>query len=556
VGRNAKALMLAAVLSAAAGACGGDNDEGSTGTTTAPTSGAATSAAATSGAATSGAPPSTTAAAGEGCTAARKGGSVTMGTLTPIAGLDPTIALGSGSAGGIELSALYDTLLRYVPSTGEYVPHVAESVTANADLTQWTVKLRPNVKFGNGDPLTTDAVKFSFERMQKARVSSAGLAAEVASMTIVDPLTMTFALKSPFGQFPYVLAEDTGGIVNPNVVNAKGAEAFNLDPTGGGVGPYELVRYAPNEEIALKAKTDYWGGPVCIENLRFVYIRGGQGTYDAFRNGELQMAFISEPKVVADAKAAGVKGYENIANGANYLVLNNGVRGTTSPLSDIRIRQAVAAAIDVNIINQRVDSGAGLPSSALIWKDDPLYPGVPGPVYDPERAKQLVTEAKAAGWDGKLRLVGQDTPAAIEQAITVEAMLEAVGMDISVESLPTNEANARVLTNPDFDLGFSGLSIFEDSPWARLNQFETGNVRSRTGYSNPEMDAALTELKSAVTREQKRAALGKIQKVWNETVPSTVLTTRTEFVATDDSVKGLVYSRDTVPMFYDAYLQN
>ncbi len=79
---------------------------------------------------------------------------------------------------------------------------MAESFSRNADETEWTVKLRPNIKFGNGDPLTADAVKFSFERMAKARVSSAALAATVQSMTIPDPLTIVFKLTSPFGQFP------------------------------------------------------------------------------------------------------------------------------------------------------------------------------------------------------------------------------------------------------------------------------------------------------------------------------------------------------------------
>ena len=85
----------------------------------------------------------TTVAQDDVCTADRVGGSVTFGQLAPVAGLDPTVAFGSGSQGSFELTALFDTLMRYDTTTGEYVPHLAQSLEPNADLTVWTLKLRP-----------------------------------------------------------------------------------------------------------------------------------------------------------------------------------------------------------------------------------------------------------------------------------------------------------------------------------------------------------------------------------------------------------------------------
>ena len=304
----------------------------------------------------------------------------------------------------------------------------------------------------------------------------------------------------------------------------------------------------------MKAKANYWGGPVCIERLRFVNVPGGEAAYDAFTTGELTMAYLAEPKAVADAEADGHDGYRNVASGSNYLVMNNGVRGTESPLKDPRIRQAVAAAINVEIINDRVNGGEGLPSSAIIWEGLPIDPGIDGPPYDLALATRLVTEVKGEGWDGRLRLTANNTPQTTELSITVEAMLEAAGMTIDVENLPVAEANRKVLIEPDFDLGFSGLSIYEESPYARLDQFETGNVRTRTGFSDPRMDTALQGLRRAATRAEKKTAMGEVQRVWNETIPSTVLWSTNEFVVADDSVHGVIYSRDTVPLFHRAYL--
>ena len=90
---------------------------------------------------------------------------------------------------------------------------------------------------------------------------------------------------------------------------------------------------------------------------------------------------------------------------------------------------------------------------------------------------------------------------------------------------------------------------------ARLNAWESDSTRNRTGYGDPDMDQALEQLRMAVTRDDKREAMSEIQQVWNETVPSAVLFAREEFVATSDSIHGLVYSRDTVPMFHDAYVE-
>ena len=96
-------------------------------------------------------------------------------------------------------------------------------------------------------------------------------------MEVVDPLTVKFTLTAPYPDFPHVLATDVGMITNPRVVAAKGPDGFANDPTGGGVGPYEFEKYAPGEEIVLKAKSDYWGGPVCIGGAALRPAQWGRG---------------------------------------------------------------------------------------------------------------------------------------------------------------------------------------------------------------------------------------------------------------------------------------
>src|SRR5690606_5571765 len=106
--------------------------------------------------------------------------------------------------------------------------------------------------------------------------------------------------------------------------------------------------------------------------------------------------------------------------------------GTPTPTADVRVRRAVAAAIDPGVINERVYNGTANATSELFPEPLPWAPGVPGPKYDLDEAKKLVNEAKSVGWDGKIRLRGANTNADVVQAIGT--MLELAGMKVEADS--------------------------------------------------------------------------------------------------------------------------
>jgi peptide/nickel transport system substrate-binding protein len=541
---NRLALVIVLALTAAACGSGGDDDTGDAGTG----SGSGEEA---------GASRPSPSDPGEECTEDRVGGEVTVGVSSPITGVDPTVVPGSGYTGAIQLTALFDTLLMYEPDTGEFVPNVAESFEFSDDLTEWTITLREGITFGNGDPLTTEAVRYSFERMQGAEVSSAGQANQVAEMEIVDDLTMVFHLREPTGDFAYTLSEDVSSIVNPNVVEAAGDEAFNSDSTGGGVGPYELESFVPGEELVLTAKDNYWGGPVCIETLRLTYVPGGEATYEAFQAGELDVAFLLDSQPRAQAQADGVQGYSNVSGATNVLLMNAGIGGSDVPTDDVRLRRAIAYALDLEAIDERSEGGEGLPTSLLAIDPMAIQPDTDEIPFDPDESRELIAEVMdETGWDGRVRLLGGDTPVLQEMSIVIEALLESVGLEVEPENLPTEVVNERIIFSPDYDLALFSMSLFEESPMARLNQWYTDSPRSRTGFGDPAMDEALTVLQRAVTREEKQEAMTEVQEVWNETVPSAVLFAREDFIAYQDDVHGLRFSRDSTPVFHTAFLED
>jgi peptide/nickel transport system substrate-binding protein len=494
--------------------------------------------------------------ADEGCTEERVGGELTVGQSGDLNGFDPTVITGaSRDSGGAEMTAIYDTLMRSNAETGEIEPHVAESLEPNDDLSEWTLTLREGVEFGNGDPLTAESVVASIERFEGADVAAANFAELISEMEVVDDRTLVFHLDGPWGDFPYFLASAGGMVVNTAAVDEVGAEQFNLDPpAGAGVGPFELVRYAPGEEVVMQAKDDYWSGPVCIETLTFAYPGDDATRYEALGLGEIDVTVLAAPRVVAQARDDDSRpGFTGHGNGLQWMI--NAREG--HPGADPLVREAIAAAIDVDAINQRVNEGTAAATTAIVHPDSALFsPGMDKSLYDQERAHELVDEAKAAGWDGSLNLLSGDTTAGAEAAITVEGMLEAVGMDVTVDSVPTADLIQRVIADQNFDVTSWSLNVLPESPWAGIDRnLRSDSPTNRTGYADPDFDAALAELRQAGTVEEKRDALAEVQEVWDETVPGVMYQQDEEFLTWADEVHGVRLTREGVAMLDDVWVE-
>lgn len=495
----------------------------------------------------------------EVCTGEQRTPKMTMGTFAQPTTLDATVGSGRSTNGGIEMAALYDTLMELDTKTDKYEPRLAKSLTPSADHKTWTLGLRENVKFGNGDVLDAAAVKASLELVKRDKNTnpSRGLSMNITAMDVVDPLTLKITLNDSWPTFPFLLAGSAGMIVNAKLVAERGDADFGKNPTGAGAGPFELVRYAPGEETLLKAKADYWGGPVCVEQLRFVTIAGGKGTYDAFEVGELDVALLRDPTVIAEASDTGVDAYRSLYNLTSFLLVNHGARGAVTPTTDPVVRQAIGAALDPKLLDQRANGGNGFPSSAIVHPESGLAAvaaDLKGVSYDPEKARQLVSQAKANGWDGKLRVVAYNTPDRIELSLAVQAQLEAAGIDVVLDNQNTvNDFIKKIRVDGNYDLAVWGIFVEDGAPWAALDGFRSDNVQNLGGYKDPNMDAALLELKHAVEPAQVGAALRKVQAAWNDTLPAIAWAAAEDVVIWAKDVHGLEFSQDTLMFFNHAF---
>jgi peptide/nickel transport system substrate-binding protein len=522
----------------------------------------------------------------------QSGGVLTMAMYSEARGLDPIQNSGTGVAGGIELAALYDTIVRWNPDTQEFENRTAESVTPNADYTQWTLKLRPNITFRDGAPYDANAVKLSFERHAGAQNTlnpSRSHVQIVQSMTVTDPLTITFSLKSSWPGFPYLLADEPGMLVSPKALAALGdpadsaykerLTAFSVNPVGAGAGPFELESFRPKEAIVMMKDPNYWGGDVYLDEVRFIVLAGAEATLEALKADSIQVGLIRNPETVAEAKDAGMEGFEDIVQAGDIFLINNGLLVTCqagqpapactgqadgakvsppTPGKDPKVRQAVAAAIDPETLAERAYSGKALPGSELFQSNYAYDPGVPGPEYDPERAKQLVAEAKQAGWDGKIRITCTNSPERKAIALAAETMLREAGMDVTTRSdIDVATQIGEVVQKKDFDLACWGLNIYPDEGGALLFEQNLAgtSATNRVGYNSPEFDAALAEFKSAATSEEKTAAAKELAEIYNEDIPVYVFGATPEFVAWQPKVHGVAPTQATMVLLDKAWIE-
>jgi peptide/nickel transport system substrate-binding protein len=440
--------------------------------------------------------------------------------------------------------------MKYDPVQGVYEPQMAQSLTGNATNTEWTLKLRPDVTFSDGTALDAAAVKTSMERQAAKGRSSFLIKDNITSIEVVDPSTVLFKLNKEWAGFPYVLAFHPGMITPPGA-DAAG-DAFAKAPVG--AGPYTLAKYAPGDEIVMRARADYWGGKPDIDTLTFKYLAGAQANLDALNSGTFQVSLLGQPDVADAAVKAGMPGWLRINYGGGVTILNVG--DANRPTSELKVRQAVAYATDPQILNQRTWAGKAIAGTELYGPSSRWYAGVQGIPYEPDRARQLVTEAKAEGWDGSIEIVASATPPWNNAGLTLQALLQSVGFDVTL-SQPATVADQLRTVNVDkaYDMSPTGYALDESEPYVELTKkFSSTSVQNTAGYKSPQMDALLTDLAAADTVDQTKEVIGQIQELMNQDVPGTVWTHNPELLAWVDSVHGIQPTVNAMMLFTEAWV--
>jgi peptide/nickel transport system substrate-binding protein len=529
----------------------------------------------------------------------RRGGVLAFGEFSEPAGLDPIVSTGAGSTGAIEMSAVYDTIMRWNPDAGTYEPRTAQSLTSNPDFTEWTLTLKPGIKFTDGTDYDAAAVMFGLNRHRSGTpdgppcaevfacprntTSSSVYMALVKNLRVADPLTLQITLNQPWSAFPYALADEAGMIPSPTALKRCDAAQsprqcdFNVKPVG--AGPFIVESFKAKDSITMVRNPNYYGGAPYLDGLRFTNANdaGGPKTYELIKAGTLQGAFLRDPATTKRAHADGLEGLSSMSHTGGMFTLNTGatvscVGGkpepacvgrpdgpvTTSPATkNVKVRQAFAAAIDPKVLDQRANDGTGFPSSDLLQSDFRWSPGVSGPAYDPATAKRLVAEAKAEGWDGKIRLLGNSSPSSQALTLATQTMLQAVGMDVTADvSKDVTAGLAQVTIAKDFDVFVTGTALTNDdgSMVSLAQNLASWSGSNRANYKSAAVDQAIRDLFAAPDDAAKKAAFKTIADQLKIDVPILSWSKVEEFNVHTANVHGLVFNHSGSVLFDKAWL--
>jgi peptide/nickel transport system substrate-binding protein len=289
------------------------------------------------------------------------------------------------------LYTLHDGLVRPLP--GERMGlALAESWRESPDGLTYEFKLRPGLKFHNGDPCTTEDVKFSFERYKG--VGARELQSKVKQVEIVDAQTMRFHLHEPWPDFMtfYGTTATAAGLVVPKkYLEQVGVDGFKKHPVG--LGPYKFVSHTPGVELVVEAYEGYWRKVPNVQRLVLKGVPEGTTRLAMLKKGEADYAVALDGSVAEEVKRDPRLTLVDTRHSSIMWLELPEQWDPKSPWHDKRVRLAATYALDRQAINEAACLGFCPPTAIIIPRVMDFALQTEPPPYDPKKAKQLLTEA-------------------------------------------------------------------------------------------------------------------------------------------------------------------
>lgn len=444
--------------------------------------------------------------------APKPGGTLKISHSTRIATLN--VLSNSGPAEYPVMDMVYSGLTRIGPGTRP-IPDLAETWTANDEATEFTFKLRPNVTFHDGTPCTAEDVVATYRTILNPDIpaSARSVLDMVDTVEAVDDVTVVFKLKAPYADLPTSTAHANARILSRA---ALAAPLTDLDTKVNGTGPFKLDVYDSATVVRLVRNENYFvpGRPYldAIEMHLFPDLAAETAN---FLSGNVDvMLTVQQADFDRIASAPGVLA-QRVPSGRYVNVV---MRFDQPPFDDVRVRKALAMAIDRELLVDLVLEGLGRPAyDNILSPEFPYRIETPVIPYDPEGARALLAEAGHP--DGiRVTLVASNRPAIRAQtAIAIKQMALPAGFDIEVETMPHDTYLANVWMKGGFYMGYWGMQPTEDGTFTLL--LTSDAAYEDTGWSNPEFDELVRRGRSTTVESERAEAYARAQELILRDVP-------------------------------------
>ncbi|MCD9147364.1 ABC transporter substrate-binding protein [Pseudophaeobacter flagellatus] len=410
--------------------------------------------------------------------------------------LDPTSAA-AGAIDQVLYSNVFEGLTRFM-GDGSVVPGLAKSWEISEDGLSYTFHLNSGVTFHDGSSMDAEDVKFSLDRARAEDSTNAqkALFADIASVDVIDPETVNITLSEPNGNMLFNLAWGDAVIVAPESI-----DDIKTSPVG--TGAFKFSGWVQGDSITLEKNANYWGTPAVLDNATFKFISDPTAAFAAVMAEDVD-AFASFPapenlpQFEADPRFQVLVGS---TEGETILSTNN----KQAPFDDLRVRQALAHAIDRQAIIDGAMFGYGTPIGSHFAPHHPAYVDLTGQsAYDPEQAKALLAEAGLA--DGFKTTLHLPPPSyARRGGEIIAAQLAQVGIEAEIINVEWAQWLETVFRGKDF-----GLTIVSHTEPMDIGIYARPDYYFQ--YNNPEFQELMTSLNATTDPDQRMAMLKQAQE--------------------------------------------
>ncbi len=473
-----------------------------------------------SGKASGGPAPTSSANAGITNATPKTGGNLIVATEAEDNGFNPTIA--SWDVTGLMYGAAIFDALTAIDINGKPQPNLAQAVTPNADATQFTITLRPGIKFHDGTPLDAKAVAMTLEANVKSPQNGPALF-NVSNIAPTGPMAVTVTCKESWPAFPNYLAGAIGTIMSPTMLAEP--NGGNLKPIG--TGPFVFKEWVPNDHLTVVKNPNYWrSGRPYLDQVTFRPIPDHQSRANALKAGDIDIMHTDDPQ---DAQSfPGNKAFVSITdldnNATEREVHFYMINTAKPPFDDVRVRQALAYATDRNRIHSIVDVVNPVVSSPFNTSS-PYYTAVDYPNYDPAKAKQLIAAYEHD--KGPLRNFSLSTVTDakdLERTTLVQAMWKEAGINCQVQQVEQSQYIVQALEG-NYDVRewrqFAANDPDENYVWwstltaSPIGQLALNFARNK----DPQIQAALEKGRTSLNQADRVAAYQSISQRFAADIP-------------------------------------
>jgi peptide/nickel transport system substrate-binding protein len=408
--------------------------------------------------------------------------------------------------------AIHDALLKPMPDNA-MAPSLATTWHESPDGLTYDFELRQGVKFHNGDPFTAEDVKFSFERYKGTAAGE--LKKKIKAVEIVHPHRVRFELQEPWPDFLTFYATPAAGvgwIVPKNYTEKIGSDKFKEQPVG--LGPYRFVHYQPGVELVLEANSDYWRKVPYVKRLVLKSVPDATTRLAMLKKQEADVAYALFGALGEEVRRdPSLKLEPVLPPTTQWVVFTDQQYDSKSPWYDIRVRLAANHAINRQAINEAETLGYSVPTGSIIPRKFDGALVLEPYVYDPKKAKQLLTEAGYANGFGAGDLTVDIAFTGLGEAIVND--LVAVGIRARMRPVERAADQAAHREKTHKTLALQGSGAF-GSAATRLDTFVMSKG-VQSWIKDPEIDAWYAQQAKERDRTKREALLHKIQhKLYDE----------------------------------------